>query len=72
MWVAPPGLFFIFKSGGGGLRANEDATDGETVFLERRRRSLLSGQQVEHLPEGQAHLLCARGRRHGDTLRRAQ
>lgn len=40
--------------------------------IERRRRSLLSGQQVEHLPEGQAHLLCARGRRHGDTLWRAQ
>lgn len=27
------GFFFIFKSGGGGVRANEDATDGETVFL---------------------------------------
>lgn len=34
-------------------------------------RSLLSGQQVEHLPEGQAHLLSAWKRRHGNALRRA-
>lgn len=39
-----------------------------SLVTERRWRSLLSGQQVEHLPEGQAHLLSARDRRHGNTL----
>lgn len=38
------------------------------ILIEWWRRSLLSGQQVEHLPEGQAHLLGARRGWNGDAL----
>lgn len=63
------------------LKAEEDGTNGKTVFCfhtapvkktERWWRTLLSGQQVEHVPEGQAHLLGAWSRWDGDTLWWAQ
>ena len=71
VWVAPPG--FVFS---GTTEEDVSLSDGETapdcvsalLHTERWRRPLLSGEQVEHLPEGQTHLLGAGGRRHGDAL----
>lgn len=37
-------------------------------LTEWRRRSLLSGEQVEHISEGSTHLLSARSGRHWDAL----